>query len=378
MFRFILLFVTSIRSFYLPGVAPHDYSSGELVNLYVNALNSPNTLLPYDYYDERWNFCEPASIISVYESLGSILRGDRLYSSAYILEMNVNKSCVSLCQRTVSAQHSAFINDGISNNYFQNWVVDGLPAGKNSSAGMTMGFELGLKNGSDLLFYNHHDLIIKYHKTNNKFRVVYVQIIPRSIGFGSDNCHGNTSLVLKQNEDNQVLFTYSVTWLPSEIPWGTRWDSYLYVTDSKIHWFSLINSAVIVTILLLLVILILVRSLREDIVRYNSSEEMEDLTEEFGWKLVHGDVFRRPKYSVLFSVLIGNGVQVLFMFLSTIFFAAIGLLSPTSRGTLPTVMIVFYCLFACVAGYISARILKLFGDRSWKKTVFLTAFLIPG
>jgi transmembrane 9 superfamily protein 2/4 len=373
-----LLLLKAVHGFYLPGMSPHDYSSGDLVNLYVNALYSPQTLLPFDYYDERFNFCAPTSIISVFESLGSILRGDRLYSSAYTLEMNVNQSCVALCQKTVSAADSEFINNAISNSYFQNWVVDGLPVGSNSSAGMSMGFELGLKNGSDISFYNHHDLLIKYHKHNDKFRVVFVQIVPRSIAFGSSKCFGTDPLLLNQNEDNNVQFSYSVTWLPSEIPWGTRWDSYLYVTDSKIHWFSMINSAVIVTILLLLVVLILVRSLREDIVRYNSTETLEDLTEEFGWKLVHGDVFRRPRYSVLFSVLIGNGAQVLLMFLSTIFFAAIGLLSPTSRGALPTVMIVFYCLFAFVAGYVSARLMKMFGDRSWKRAVFLTAFLVPG
>jgi transmembrane 9 superfamily protein 2/4 len=378
MYSILHFLLPAVYGFYLPGMSPHDYSLGDRVNLYVNALYSPQTLIPFDYYDERFNFCTPLSIISVYESLGSILRGDRFYSSAYTLDMNVNQSCVTLCEKTVSGVDAEFMNDAISNYYFQNWVVDGLPAGRNSTAGMSMGFELGLKNGSILSFYNHHDIMIKYHVHNDKFRVVHVQVNPRSIAFGSDNCIGNVPLVLNQNVDNKVKFSYSVTWLPSEIPWGTRWDSYLYVTDSKIHWFSLINSAVIVTILLLLVILILVRSLREDIVRYNSTETMEDLTEEFGWKLVHGDVFRRPRYSVLLSVLVGNGAQVLLMFFSTIFFAAIGLLSPTSRGALPTVMIVFYCLFAFVAGYISARLLKMFGDRSWKKTVFLTAFLIPG
>ena len=377
-FGLFLLHIPITSCFNLPGVAPHDYANGEQVNLYVNSLDSPQTLIPFDYYDDRWGFCKPESIISVYESLGSILSGDRLYSSAYLLEMKVNKSCVPLCKKTISASNAEFINQAISDNYFQNWVVDGLPAGRNSSAGMIMGFKLGLKNESNLLFYNHHDVIIKYHQNRDKFRVVFVQVIPKSFAFDTQNCNGNQSLTLKANQDNQVLFTYSVTWLPSEIPWGTRWDSYMYVTDSKIHWFSLINSAVIVGILLLLVILILIRSLREDIIRYNSTESMEDLSEEFGWKLVHGDVFRRPQYSVLFSVLVGSGIQVLLMFLSTIFFAAIGLLSPTSRGALPTVMIVFYCLFAYFAGYASSRLLKMFKDRSWKKTIFLTAFLVPG
>lgn len=36
----------------------------------------------------------------------------------------------------------------------------------------------------------------------------------------------------------------------------------------------------------------------------------EDAQEEFGWKLVHGDVFRPPRKGMLLSVLLGAGVQV--------------------------------------------------------------------
>lgn len=39
---------------------------------------------------------------------------------------------------------------------------------------------------------------------------------------------------------------------------------------------------------------IMMRTLRKDITRYNSLEDTEDLQEETGWKLVHTDVFRPP------------------------------------------------------------------------------------
>ena len=39
----------------------------------------------------------------------------------------------------------------------------------------------------------------------------------------------------------------------------------------------------------------------------------EDIQEDFGWKLVHGDVFRPPSNILLLSVFIGNGVQILLM-----------------------------------------------------------------
>ena len=43
------------------------------------------------------------------------------------------------------------------------------------------------------------------------------------------------------------------------------------------------------------------------------SHLQEDIQEDFGWKLVHGDVFRPPSNIMLLSVFIGNGVQILLM-----------------------------------------------------------------
>jgi transmembrane 9 superfamily protein 2/4 len=50
--------------------------------------------------------------------------------------------------------------------------------------------------------------------------------------------------------DRQIIFTYEVEWKVSDIKWVYRWDSYLKMAgDSKIHWFSIINSIMIVLFL---------------------------------------------------------------------------------------------------------------------------------
>jgi transmembrane 9 superfamily protein 2/4 len=127
-----------------------------------------------------------------------------------------------------------------------------------------------------------------------------------------------------------------------------------------------------------MVAMILIRALHKDISRYNNIEAAEDAQEDFGWKLVHGDVFRPPNSFMALSVAVGTGVQLFMMFGVTLVFAVLGFLSPSSRGSLSTVMIIFFVFFGSFAGYSSARIYKMFGGEKWKSNVFLTAVLIPG
>lgn len=63
-----------------------------------------------------------------------------------------------------------------------------------------------------------------------------------------------------------------------------------------------------------LVSMILMRTLRKDYARYSRDEEMDDierdLGDEYGWKQVHGDVFRPVSQPILFTALVGSGYQV--------------------------------------------------------------------
>lgn len=49
------------------------------------------------------------------------------------------------------------------------------------------------------------------------------------------------------NEDTgtKLYFTYSVEWGESDVSWASRWDIYLDMKDVQIHWFSIVNSIVV-------------------------------------------------------------------------------------------------------------------------------------
>ncbi len=80
-----------------------------------------------------------------------------------------------------------------------------------------------------------------------------------------------------------------------------------------------------------LVSMILLRTLRKDYARYGKDDDLDDMVkkkkilifekknlhfqerdlgDEYGWKQVHGDVFRSPTHPLLFSSLIGSGYQI--------------------------------------------------------------------
>ncbi|TGJ78488.1 hypothetical protein E0Z10_g10269 [Xylaria hypoxylon] len=406
-------------AFYLPGVAPTSYKPGDAVPLFVNSIKpvaAPDarlhSVLSYDYYDPRFQFCQPDDGPKyVSESLGSILFGDRIMTSPFNLEMAQNKTCVKLCPAKYDTESAHFVNTRIMKGFALNWLVDGLPAGQNLYDDLTgtnfysPGFHLGEISPSDpeapTFFNNHYEIVIEYHKVRgheNQLRVVGAVVQPYSKAYapgeGDVDCNDDSigQVVLSENVDQitDVTFTYSVYWKESPTAWATRWDKYLHVFDPKIHWFSLINSAVVVVFLTITVTSVLFRALRKDIARYNRLDHinLDDLSgadgledgvqEDSGWKLVHGDVFRTPAHPLLLSVLLGNGAQLFVMTGFTICFALLGFLSPSNRGSLGTIAVFLYTLLSFVGGYVSARAYKSMNGEQWKLNIASTPLLVPG
>lgn len=73
---------------------------------------------------------------------------------------------------------------------------------------------------------------------------------------------------------------------------------------------------------------ILMRTLRKDYARYSKDEDMNDLErdlgDEYGWKQIHGDVFRSPSYPMMLSVFVGTGYQIATVTFFVIIFAIFG------------------------------------------------------
>ena len=177
-----------------------------------------------------------------------------------------NETCKALCEEQKFDQRSAkFVNRRIWQNYNLNWLIDGLPAGQpytdpSTNTDFTVrGFPLGaVDKESKAILHNHFDIVVDYHTAGKgEYRVVGVLVIPASRAdatnkSGTADCgdlNADKPLMLNEDGETPVTWTYGVYWRESETAWATRWDSYLHVFDPRIHWFSLINSSVIVVFL---------------------------------------------------------------------------------------------------------------------------------
>lgn len=404
----LIWFFAISNAFYLPGVAPTDYKVGDPIPLYVNHLTpslhhsdqgksqAATYVYSYDYYYPKFHFCTPkGGPKKQLESLGSIIFGDRIFNSPFEINMLQDKECEKLCPSKYNKQDSVFVNRNIRANYNHNWIVDGLPVAREirdertDTVFLGPGFPIGtVDTQNEAHLYNHFDITIEYHKRNkDTYRVVGVTARPASLDRShlrddpnkDQLCDGSLKQIqLSNQKETTVIFTYSIKFQESDVAWATRWDKYLHVYDPKIQWFSLINFSLIVLILGIIIAHILVKTLKNDIVKYNEVNLDDDISDESGWKLVHGDVFRAPKQRLLLSVLVGSGVQIFFMSFCTIVFALFGLLSPSNRGSLSTFMFILYILSSVISSFVSSYLYRFLGGDNWKANMIMTPTLVPG
>ena len=159
-----------------------------------------------------------------------------------------------------------------------NRLVDNLPAAvvditTNHEVLYSTGFPLGGRSQADKLFiFNHVRMTLKYHQSNEYEgkRVVGFDVHPMSIqhvvtpsgvlencdddkGFLPDHPHPLMHVAPEAGkEKTSVTWSYDVFYVPSEVRWASRWDVYLSMGDrfsSKIHWFSILNSVLVVAFL---------------------------------------------------------------------------------------------------------------------------------
>eukprot|EP00607_Mallomonas_marina_P000199 CAMPEP_0182427426 /NCGR_PEP_ID=MMETSP1167-20130531/17163_1 /TAXON_ID=2988 /ORGANISM="Mallomonas Sp, Strain CCMP3275" /LENGTH=397 /DNA_ID=CAMNT_0024609649 /DNA_START=348 /DNA_END=1538 /DNA_ORIENTATION=- len=318
--------------------------------------------------------------------------------------------CRTLCEVKLGQNDLTNFKNAIRRSYHHNWIVDNLPAASvmDSDHDITteyIGFPVGYMEGANYFIYNHVNIILQYHTIEEDgHRIVGFYVEPFSIkhkfrsewdGKGDPptaaTCLQDRHVTYESVTDHQklntgsLIYTYGVKWQESEVTWASRWDVYLsmnHAVPDKVHWFSIVNSLMIVLFLAFMVGMILVRTLNKDISKYNkvmTDEEKAEEREESGWKLVHADVFRPPsQFPMTFCILIGTGTQLCACVLLLIGFAAVGFLSPANRGSLMIGMLLLFVLMGFFAGFVSARLYKTFKGKQWQRCTVLTSTLYPG
>ncbi|KAA8545501.1 hypothetical protein F0562_020285 [Nyssa sinensis] len=339
----------------------HKYLPQDPVTLWVNKVgpyNNPQET--YNYYSLP--FCHPSgNAAHKWGGLGEVLGGNELIESQIDIKFQKTVDKAIICELELDEAKVKQFKDAIESSYWFEFFVDDLPLW-----GFVGELHPDKNSGNNKqVLYTHKNIIVKY----NKDQIIHVNLTQESP---------------KPLEAGKTLdMTYSVKWIPINITFARRFDVYLDYPffEHQIHWFSIFNSFMMVIFLTGLVSMILMRTLRNDYAKYaREDDDLEtlerDVSEESGWKLVHGDVFRPPRNLVLLSALVGTGAQLALLILLVILLAIIGMLY-IGRGAIVTTFIVCYALTSFISGYVSGGMYSRNGGKGWIKSMILTASLFP-
>lgn len=126
------------------------------------------------------------------------------------------------------------------------------------------------KGGQGLFIHmSFHLIFLMFGMSNNMeflkivcsgtFRVVGFEVQPLSIDYNELKFNGDSCVLPSDRQQDikgqevdssggplKLHFTYSVKWVLSPVSWASRWDIYLAMSDVQIHWFSILNSLIVI------------------------------------------------------------------------------------------------------------------------------------
>jgi len=367
---YIITFINAITNV-LANEKNHKYKDGEKVILWANTVG------PYDNRQETYDFdslpfcLSQKNNVQHRETLGEALLGYDYKNTGLDIPFKSNKEKEIICKKVLNTEEIVRFIYAIYDNYWFEMYMDDLPV-----HGL-----IGYIEGKNTYLYSHYDFLVKY----NGDRIIQIDLNKENrepIKLPKISEDPNNKNRLKSASAN-IEFTYSIKWEKTDIAFRDRFERYLNSSalEFKFHILAVINSFVIAFLLIAVVITILYKTLRND---SKNSEDIEggllefdtDFGDDYGWKLVHGDIFRRPPHCAILSTLLGSGIQLIILSLIVIIYTMLRDLY-LEQATILSSIIFIYAVTSMIGGYYSGSFFAKYGGRSWIKNMFLTACLFP-
>ena len=359
--------------------ASRKYAQGDVLDLYANVVGPfANPSETYQYFTLPLCAPHPESKEKLL-GLGEVLAGHRLVSGPYTIKFKEPIEAATLCTRQIAQPDLEKLRNAV--------MLDGdLPlwgfigktdrqktaAAADGTAAATKTDDAAAAASQRLMLFTHLHFDIMY----NGDRVIQVDVSTNPQAAVDITQPSSSS----QGDPRSIEFTYSVAWLPTDIPFGRRkerYEKYSFLPQHvELHWFSIANSCATVVVLTGVLASILLRVLRADVRRYMDPEAAENA--EAGWKVLHGDVFRAPTAPGVFAACVGAGCQILVVALSIFLFSLAGHYRAYNRGALLASCVILYALTAGVAGYASSRLFRAVGGDAWAGNCAFVMLLFCG
>ena len=267
------------------------------------------------------------------------------------MEFGIEKESQELCTIHVGEKGLEQLREAVEELYYFEMVADDI----------TMRSFLGRFEESSIPEDDSRRKVSLYNHITFHFEYNEDSIISANISTTED-----PPLNLDHSGSMNITYSYSVIWNKVDRKKRPNFESIFFPKKLGIHWFSVLNSAVVATILIGCISIILWKVSRKDF-----SQKFPDY--DCGWKAIHGNVFRFPPHVSLFCAVLGVGSQFLFLGTIILVSALLGLYQPHSS----TFGITAYPFSLCIAGYISSSYHQKFEGVNWFRTLFFTSILFP-
>ena len=328
----------------------HTYTKGEEVVLWFNKL-APVSNPQETYSYQEVPLCTGSKKKNLYSlGLGEALEGNKLTDSGLDIQFLENTHKQRFCTKRLLDSEVSNLVSMIARSFWLQMYIDDLP----------MWTEIGKvdKSTGDVYIFTHYEVLISFNHEN----IIQVQVHPGSLQKIFD-------AKTKSGVLSSLELHYSVSWLYTTMPFSRRFETYLDpgFFENNIHWFSVLNSLLMVLVLCGTVGLIVWKTVKK-----NSS--WEDLEDSNFWKKTAA--LRPPKHLELFTGLYSSGTHILGV-------ACVGLgacaLHPmyAQRGMLTSILLVAYTLLGVLGGYVFSYFYCSNAGTKWAATGLYSMLLFP-
>ena len=232
-----------------------EYAQDQKVQVFVNKVGPYyNPQETYHYY--TLPVCVPDKIQHKALTLGEILDGDRMAFSDYKINFMEDKERTKLCTKKITQKDLNKLKSAVEDLYYFEFVVDDI-----IFKGFIGHFEEGpiLPHQHSIYLWNHLHFFFTYDEDTEK-HIVTVRVMA-----SSDNPINLNDLTTPIH----INYYYSVTWEPTKTRYEDRAAHQIdfFPKAKQIHWMSVINSTILVTLLVGVMMKTLYRNLRQDLTR---------------------------------------------------------------------------------------------------------------
>ena len=409
LYLFIFYFIKLIKS--KPIRFKKSFIQGEKINLISGSINSFKTQIPFDLY--YLDICPPEDVVLISNNLGERLLSGKSYQTGYELSINEKKKCQILCNKKISKSAFKRINNLIRKDYFVNYLLDNLPVGlaktyfdiNTIKIKYNTGIPLGFIQDNKTYINNYFRIIIQLNKVNititpnntkrdedeedNKINITGYDIIgffiePYSIKMNETTKCNIKKIISSQKEyehqifdvNENIIFMYDTLFYYTDTLYKERFNQF-FIGDKFIHSYSAYISGIIIFVLSIILLYIYFRSIKTEIEIHNEKIASDDSINEYGWRNIAFDVFRRPYRSDILASLNGTGLQLLITVLYSLLFVSLGIINPKNGGSYFILLVTVYIFLSLISGYYSARFYKMVHGLKWLKVSIITSLVFP-